>query len=277
MSSGPVRITGFADEIAKPAAEQIAGLQAAQVRFVEVRGVDGTNVLDLSDAQVDAFRAQLAEAGIAVSCIGSPIGKVQVRSDLGEHFERFRVALTRAGQFGCDFVRVFSFYHENETPEAIRDVVVEQFRRMADAAGDAGLTLVHENEKDIYGDTPQRCADLLHAVDHPHLRTAFDPANFVQCGCDVRAGWPLLAEKVVYFHIKDAVRATGRVVPAGQGDGEVPFVLGQALAAGYRGFLSIEPHLKADDPEYGGDGAARFATATQALRSVLKGLGADEG
>lgn len=268
-----MKITGFADEIAADAGEQITGLQAAGVRYVEIRGVDGTNVLDLTDEQVDRFRAQLGDAGIGVSCIGSPIGKIQIRDDLQAHFARFEIALQRAAQFGCEFVRLFSFYHKDEEPAAVRDIVLEQFRRMADAAGQAGLLLVHENEKGIYGDTPERCADLLNTVDHRHLKAAFDPANFVQCGCSPKAGWPLLADRVAYFHIKDAVRETGRVVPAGLGDGDLEYVLQQAIDAGFDGFVSIEPHLKADDPDYGGDGSTRFSTATRALRDLLHRLG----
>lgn len=274
--SGPVTITGFADEIAADAGEQISGLRSAGVSHVEVRGVNGTNVLDLTDAEVAAFRHQLDAAAIRVSCVGSPIGKVQIRSDLEAHFRRFETALRRAGQLGCGFVRVFSFYHEGESPEAVRVATIEQLARMTEAAADAGVVLVHENESRIYGDTPERCADLLDSVDDEHLGAAFDPANFVQCSCRPAAAWAALAERVVYFHVKDAVADSGRVVPAGHGDGEVEAVLGEALSRGYAGFLSIEPHLKADDPEFGGTGVERFATAVASLRGILARLGADE-
>lgn len=274
--SGPVSITGFADEIAKEAEQQIKGLQSVQVSHIEIRGVDGTNVLDLEEGEIDSFRQQLGVAGIKVSSIGSPIGKVQIRSDLEAHFARFQVALQRADQFGCRFVRLFSFYHQDETPEQVRDIVVAQFQRMATAARDAGITLVHENEKGIYGDTPERCLDLLTAVDHPHLRAAFDAANFVQCGSSSLAGWGLLAPHVDYFHIKDAIAESGRVVPAGLGDGEIEPILAAALTAGFSGFLSIEPHLAADDLDYGGGGVERFALATTALRAILHRLQARE-
>jgi sugar phosphate isomerase/epimerase len=272
--SGPVTITGFADEIARDAGEQIAGLQAIRVSHIEVRAVNGTNVLDLSDDDVDTFRGQLDEAGITVSCIGSPIGKVQIDADLDEHFGRFQVALRRAGQFDCRFVRLFSFYHEGKEAAAVRDDVVEQLARMAAAAAEAGVTLVHENEKNIYGDTPERCVDLLTAVGHPHLKAAFDPANFVQCGSCALEAWGLLAQHVVYFHVKDAIADSGRVVPSGLGDADVEAILSAALDGGYSGFLSIEPHLKVDDPDYGGGGVERFRLATTALRAILHRLGA---
>ena len=271
---GPVTLTGFADEIAADGGEQIEGLQAAGVGHVEVRGVGGVNVLDLSDEEALAFRRRLEAAGIGVSSVGSPIGKTPIRSDLEAHFARFRIALSRAGQLGCRFVRVFSFRHEGEEAEQVRGEVLDQMRRMTAAAAGAGITLVHENESGIYGDVPERCADLIESVDDPHLRGLFDPANFVTCGCEPLQAWERLADHVIWFHIKDKVADSGRVVPAG--DGEVEAVLDAALDRGFSGFLSIEPHLKADDPDFGGTGAERFSIATAALRQVLERLGARE-
>ncbi len=274
--SGPVIVTGFADEIASDTGEQIAGLHAAGVTHMEVRGVNGTNVLDLSDDAAVTFRRQLDAAGIAVSCIGSPIGKVQIRAEHDEHIRQFQLALRRADQFGCSLVRLFSFYHEGEEPAAVRDLVVAQLQRMTAAAAAANITLLHENERDIYGDTPERCLDVLAAVGDSHLQAAFDPGNFAAIGVDTRAAWELLADRVSYFHIKDAITESGRWVPAGLGDAEVEPILQAALARGYAGYLSVEPHLKENDPDYGGGGAERFMLATRALRAILHRLGAIE-
>ena len=267
-----VKFSGFADEIAAEAQTQIATLQETGVGHLELRGVEGKGVLDLTAAEVASFKGQLAEAGIGVSAIGSPIGKVQIRADLEEHFARFEIALQRAKEFAAPYVRVFSFYHEGEEAAACRDEVLAFFRRMVARAAAEDLVLLHENESGIFGDMPERCADLLQSIDSPHLRGAFDPANFITCGADpLKEGWPLLREYTDYFHIKDKVAATGRVVPAGCGDGGVPEILAQAVESDFAGFLSIEPHLKADDPDYGGSGPERFAHAVEGLRRVLAG------
>ncbi|MEC8993249.1 MAG: sugar phosphate isomerase/epimerase family protein [Candidatus Latescibacterota bacterium] len=265
-------ITGFADEIAPTMDEQIAGLQATGVSWVEVRGVDGVNVLDLTDSQAEKLRSRLDDTDIRVSSIGSPIGKVDVGDDLEDHFRRFGIALQRASQLGCDFVRIFSFYHKDQNPEDVRDVVLEQISRMARAAETAGIVLLHENEKGIYGDSPERCLDLLTHAKSDHFKAAFDPANFVQCGFRPGPAFDLLADHVAYFHIKDAVADTGRVAPAGHGDGDVEQILKWADERGISGFVSVEPHLKADDPEYGGTGAERFAIAVTELRKLLDRL-----
>lgn len=265
-------LTGFADEIAPALQEQIAGLQATGVASIEVRGVDGIGILDLTDAQTKDLHQRLCDAGISVSSIGSPIGKVDIADDLTAHFERFQLALQRAAQLECGYVRIFSYYHKDQAAAAIRGQVVEQMQQMTEAARAAGLTLLHENEKGIYGESPEHCLDLLTTIDSPHLRAAFDPANFVQCGHAALSGFSLLADHVAYFHIKDAIAASGRVVPAGHGDGEVEQILCAALARGFSGFASVEHHLAADDPDFGGSGAERFAIAVSALRSLLDRL-----
>lgn len=269
-----VQLTGFADEIDADPQVQIEVLLETGVRFLELRGISGKGVLDLSADEIQAFKRDLDAAGIGVSAIGSPIGKVQVRADLEAHFARFELALERARQFETDYVRIFSFYHKDEEAAACREEVMSMFRRMVDAAAAAGLTLLHENESHIYGDVPARCVDLFETMNSPVLRAAFDPANFIQVGVDpLTDAWPLLAKYSDYFHIKDALASSRQVVPAGYGDGGIEEILRQAVARGFNGFLSIEPHLKADDPLHGGTGPQRFAKAVTALRVVLDKVG----
>jgi sugar phosphate isomerase/epimerase len=103
---------------------------------------------------------------------------------------------------------------------------------------------VHENEARIFGEGVANCVDLMKTINSPKLRSAFDFANFVQAHEDPLANWPLLKPYSVHIHIKDA-RADGSVVPAGDGVGNIAPILKDAYASGYRGFLSLEPHLAA--------------------------------
>jgi sugar phosphate isomerase/epimerase len=133
--------------------------------------------------------------------------------------------------------------------------------------------LAHENEKEIYGDSPTRCADLLSAVDSPALRATFDAANFVQCGFRPHAdAYALLRPYLVYLQVKDARAATGEVVPAGEGDGQVRETLAALAADGFAGFVSLEPHL-AVAGRYGGfSGQDEFRRDAQALKAILDDL-----
>jgi sugar phosphate isomerase/epimerase len=151
---------------------------------------------------------------------------------------------------------------------------------MIDYACEQGVVLLHENEKDIYGDTADRCADLMKELYCDNFKAVFDPANFVQCNQDTKNAYILLKDYIAYMHIKDALYDGGKVVPAGFGDGNVAYILEDLFANGYDGFLSLEPHLgkftglaelELDDamldlPE-GGEGT--FILAHRALCGIL--------
>jgi sugar phosphate isomerase/epimerase len=181
-----------------------------------------------------------------------------------------------ARELGTAIVRVFSFFiPPGEPPERHRQRVIDRMGALAQLAEERGLVLAHENEKEIYGDIPQRCADLITAVGSPALRATFDAANFVQCGVQPHAeGYGLLRPYLVYLQIKDAVAATGEVVPAGQGDGQLRETLTALADSAFEGYLSLEPHL-AQAGRYGGfSGPEGFHRAAQALRSLLDDIAA---
>jgi sugar phosphate isomerase/epimerase len=231
-------LSGFADEISPRLDEQLAVLAAERISFLELRSVWSTNVADLGDADLARFRLALDDAGVRVSAIGSPIGKIGVDAPLGPELERLRRVADIAGELGTRIVRVFSFFiPPGEPPQRHRQQVIDRMRALASIAEDRGLVLAHENEKQIYGDRPERCADLITAVSSPALRATFDAANFVQCGVAPHSqAYGLLRPYLVYVQVKDALAATGEVVPAGQGDGQVRQTLS---ALGDEGFAVI--------------------------------------
>jgi sugar phosphate isomerase/epimerase len=262
-------LSAFGDEVADDLGEQLAVLAEERVQHLELRGAWGKNVLDLDDSELRRARALLDSRGFGVSAVGSPIGKSRLGEPRDHELARLDRAARAAEALGTRLVRVFSFYYDGPA-EAAREEVLERMGALARRAEQAGLTLVHENEKEIYGDTAERCADILRSVASPALRSAFDPANFVQCGVrPMETAWPLLADTVTHVHIKDAVFSDGGVRPAGQGDGEVPALLAALDAAGYRGFLTLEPHLKVAGPSGGYSGADGMRVAARALWGLL--------
>jgi sugar phosphate isomerase/epimerase len=144
------------------------------------------------------------------------------------------------------------------------------------------VVLLHENESHIYGDIPRRCLDILETMASPQLRMTFDPANFVMNGVrPFTDAYESLADYIAYLHIKDGLMAEKRVVPAGEGDGQVRELLAAMSARGYGGqdqdiFASLEPHLRNAGPFRGFSGPDLFQTATHALRRLLQDVGAQE-
>lgn len=280
------RISGFSDEIAGDVDTQFRVLNKLGIRFFEPRGIDGKSIADLSDGETAALKEKMEACGIRASSIGSPIGKVKLEEDFEEHFRKFQRVVEIARRLDAAYIRMFSFYHEGgeDWSDAERAEVLKRLRRMIDYAAEQGVTLLHENEKGIYGDTVERCADLMRELGCAHFRAVFDPANFVQCGQDTREAYRQLREYIEYVHIKDAFLEDGRVVPAGFGDGNVEYVLKSLLEDGYDGFLSLEPHLGSfaglKDLELGSrtvelppGGEGTFTLAWQALQDILKRVG----
>lgn len=268
-------LTGFADEISPELDAQVETLHQESMRFLELRGVWGANVLGLTEQQVTTIKERLAEAGIAVSAIGSPIGKIPITADFAPHLDAFQRALDLARAFDAPYLRIFSFFiPEGHDPANYRDEVLSRLTRLARAAEGTGVTLVHENEKEIYGDTPARCLDLLTAIDSPVLRAVWDPANFVQVGVKpFTEGYAALRPYIAYVHVKDALLGSSQVVPAGQGDGQLRETLAALRDSGFDGFFSLEPHLQTAGKFSGFSGPELFRTAALAFKELLREQG----
>jgi sugar phosphate isomerase/epimerase len=268
-------LTGFADEISPVLAEQLETLAQESIDHMELRSVWNTNVLDLVDDELDKVKSATAECGIRVSSIGSPIGKVPVTDPFGPHLERFRRALRAADVMGAPYIRVFSFFiPDGQEPEQYREEVIDRLGIMAGEAEDSGVTLLHENEKDIYGDVPSRCLDILAGVDSPALRAAWDAANYVQCGIrPYREGYASLRPYIEYVHVKDAISGSNTVVPAGEGDGQLPETLYALRASGFDGYFSLEPHLGSAGTYSGFSGPELFGKAAGAFKELLRRQG----
>ena len=266
-----VILSGFADEISADPQAQLATLAAESISHLELRSAWSVNVADFTGEQLAAFRAATDGAGVRVSAIGSPIGKIPVDAPFGPELDRMRRVAGIAAELGTTIVRVFSFFiPAGEPPQRYRGQVVDRMGALARIAEEHGLILAHENEKEIYGDIPDRCADLITAVGSPALRATFDPANFVQCGVRPFAeAYALIRPHLVYLQVKDALAATGEVVPAGQGDGELRETLAALRDSGFAGFMSLEPHL-AQAGRFGGfSGPEGFVRAASALKFLL--------
>ena len=270
-----VILSGFADEISPDLDEQLATLTAESVAHLELRSAWSIGVADLSDADVGRISGALSVASVRVSAIGSPIGKIPVEAPLGPELERLRRVAEIAGRLGTPIIRVFSFFiPTGEPPGRYREQVIDRMGALAAVAESHGVLLAHENEKMIYGDVPQRCADLIESVSSPALRATFDAANFVQCGVRPQSdAYPLLRRHLVYAQVKDALAETGEVVPAGEGDGEIRETLAALRDSGFEGYLSLEPHL-ARAGRYGGfSGPEGFTLASRSLKLILNDLG----
>lgn len=272
-------LSAFADEAGASVAEQIDALNANGMTHIELRGVGDKNITALTLDEAKELKKQLDDGGIQVWSIGSPLGKISVGDEFAPHLDVFKHTLELAQILGTTHIRMFSFFCPKHEAHLCREIVFDRLGQFCEAAKGSGILLCHENEKGIYGDTADRCLDIL--KNFPDLKGVYDPANFLQCGEDTLRAWDMLEPYLEYLHIKD-VRSDGTVVPAGQGEGHLPELIDRYEKMGGK-VMTLEPHLsvfkglaelengektKIGEFEYESQRAA-FDTAVAALKSLL--------
>ncbi len=276
-------ISGFSDEISPNLEEQFKTLNKLGIEYFEPRGIDGENISSINDDKIKEVKAKMKKYGIKVSSIGSPIGKIGIKDDFKPHFETFKRTVEIAKALDSRYIRMFSFFiPEDENVQKYRDEVMRRLKMFADYAKEQNVVILHENEKGIYGAKGKECLDIMETLGSDHFRAVFDPANFVQCGEDTKKCYEMLAPYIEYMHIKDAVGE--KVVPSGHGQGNVEFILKSLKERGFKGFLSLEPHLgsfegladlelddKMEKLPKGGEGT--FTLAYNSLCEILKRIG----
>jgi len=269
-------LSAFADEISPDPKEQIAVLKTCGVRHIEFRSIHKTNVLALSDAQIDEFKTLLDAEGFELSAIGSPVGKIRIDEPFEPHLEKFRRAIHLCKVFGTPNIRIFSYYPpENFDGDWAphRDEVMRRMKAKAAIAAEEGVMLFHENEHRIYGDSPLRLKDLYREVTGPNLKAAFDPANFVFCGYDPLVGWEVCKAYTAHFHVKDWKTGAPHGSIPGEGEGLFPVIIHDAVNRGYKGFATMEPHLLGGGPTGGVTGPELFPKAVAAFKAIVEEAG----
>lgn len=239
-----LKISAFADEYADSFEEQLTALNEFEIENIEIRFLNGKNISVLKRNEVTEAKKKLDAFGINVSAIGSPIGKIQLDGDINDHLETAKRIFESANIFDTRYIRVFSFYAPNGKDIAdMKSEVLYYLEKFVVLAREYGITLCHENEAKIYGDTPKRCKELL---DHfsGELKCVFDMGNFVLEGAEPYTAYELLKEDIAYFHIKDAL-SQGAIVPAGKGEAKIKEILSAHREYAKEDFfVSLEPHLQ---------------------------------
>lgn len=243
------KLSAFSDELSPEIDRQIEWLSANGLDYMEIRGVDGTPVAEITLDKAREVKEKLDRAGIRISALGSPAGKININDDFEPHVEQFRHLLEIAKILEAKRMRMFSFFMpEGCDPDDHRDEVMRRLSVFAELARPYGVTLCHENEKNIYGDTPERCLDIYNHFGG-EIKCVFDHANFISCDIEpFPHAYGMLSHTFSHMHIKDADE-NAEMVPAGEGIGRIPETLA-ALKEAYDGefILTLEPHLM----EFGG-------------------------
>lgn len=272
------KLSAFADEVTDDFLEQVKYLTGEQVGYIEPRFINKKNIMDLTKNELNEAKKMIQDHGLKVSAIGSPIGKVKLDEPFQPHLDKFNHVVDLAMFFETPYIRMFSYYApEGQNIDDYRDQVMERMAAKVDVLKDVDVTMVHENEANIYGHTPEHCVDIVKTVDSPKLRLVYDPANFVwgeKILDNVESCWPIMKPYVVHIHIKDwklGAKDVGSI--PGEGDGQIKELLAELVAIDYDGCLTMEPHLQKGGQFGGSTGPELFSRAIAAVREMAAEAG----
>ncbi len=235
-----IKIYAFSDEASANINNQIDALIRNNLDGMEIRNVDGINISSITKEKAKEVKAKTDAHALSIWSIGSPLGKIDIHDDFKPHLEMFKHTLEIAEILDCKNIRLFSFFMPKKlSADIYKEEIIDRLGKFTEIASNYDITLCHENEKEIYGDIPERCLEIHKYF--PEIKAVFDPANFVQCGVDTIKAWEMLKDYVCYIHIKDAL-IDGHVVPAGSGIGNVQKIARDFIERGGKSF-TIEPHL----------------------------------
>jgi sugar phosphate isomerase/epimerase len=254
-------LSGFADEAGGNLETQIRakrelGWDHIEMRNVEVPGFPGGNLHDIPEAAFDRVVETLGKQGVSVHCFGSAIanGGKSIEKPFDVDLAEAKRAAARMPRLGSRFIRIMSYPVLKDHKDQMK---AERFRRLREVVailGDAGATVLHENCNNYGGMGWSYSLDLLENV--PGLKLVFDMGN---CVHDLdytkeppyprQSAWEfysLVREHIAHLHIKDGViTEKGEHVHhyPGEGAGDVKRIVKDLLGSGYRGAISIEPHM----------------------------------
>lgn len=275
-------LSAFADEYQRDFNGQLDGLNKFGIDFIELRFINAANIADLGDEEVKSIKKKLNDKGIRVSAIGSPLGKIKTTDDMDAEMKKAERVFKTAVELDAKNIRMFSFYlDEALDAKKNRDIVYSSLERMVKLASKYGVTLCHENEAKIYGESPEACREILDYFGG-ELKCVFDMGNFTLEGYKpYPEAYTLLRDYIEYFHIKDSF-ATGAIVPPGCGEARIADIIKAHSEYSNRDFfISLEPHLQTfeglnsiaavefDNPYKYETRELAFADAVEKIRAII--------
>jgi sugar phosphate isomerase/epimerase len=183
------------------------------------------------------------DAGLSVSAYGS---YYRLRRDADEEHP-FEAVLASAVALGAPTIRVWAGNQPSAAVDtAERARIVEQSRRVADMAAAPGISIAYEYHSNTLTDTLASALDLLQTVDHPNIRTFWQPPNGMP-PAESRAGLDAVAEWVSNIHCFHWWPTSKERHPLAAGEANWSLYLEKIAALPGDRFVSVE-FVKDDAP-----------------------------
>jgi L-ribulose-5-phosphate 3-epimerase len=278
-------LSGLADEAADDIETQIKAHLELGWTSLELRLIDGRMVTaDLSEPAFAHALSRIEQAGLSVAGFASAIGNWSrpIDGDFAIDIRELQSGAMRMRRARTRFVRTMSWTRGGASESAWRDEAIRRYRILAQMAQELDVVLLHENCAGWAGQSAAHMGELLDAVGSPNVGVLFDIGNTISHGYEPWAFYQGVKDRIRYVHVKDCRRnpaggRSGDYAYPGEGDAMVREILADLLGSGYRGTISIEPHI-ASVIHLGGrqDPGTRYASYIEYARRV-EGIIADVG
>jgi sugar phosphate isomerase/epimerase len=278
------------DEIGPSLPEMLSFCAENDVRRLDMRTVDGRNLLGMDLDEVDAIGKQLRAAGISVPTFVSPVlkwaapGKAPAGGKVDFAFDPktcpkedpLAYAFDVAVVLGATRIRAFSFLRYAGFAPSDLDAVVA---RLLDLAARNEVIIELENEPVCnIGSLPELAAYFA-----AYLGTSLDdqPSRLFHPLVDISNSWSVgqppsdadiatLGPLVDLIHIKDRDLAARRTVPVGEG--QVPWAQELTRLLGHVEAPEVVASLETHCPQ---DGRNATAKSVAALRRIAGEIGVE--
>ena len=250
------RLAILSDEVSQDLDAVLSFAREFALDGIELRSLAGKAFKDLSPAEIAEIALRCRDAGIAVAGCATPVFKcdLDAPADIAAHVDLFRRSLDAAHALGCDLVRVFTFLRRSH-PATSDDLAraASHFPILLDLVRGSGVRIGVENEAScIVGTGAETREFLSHLSRDPQLGVVWDPCNVLYLdgtNDPVREDFPLVADRTIHVHVKDARRdgatAAKKCVEFGTGGIDFTAQFAALRAGGYRGWITLETHWRA--------------------------------
>ncbi|SDO37510.1 Sugar phosphate isomerase/epimerase [Paenibacillus sp. yr247] len=243
------RLGVITDEVSIDFLEALDWISHNGLKHVEIRMVDGINVMELDDDKMDRVFQEVQRRGLFISAISSPIFKCHLdptrptaigdqfgnRAQTVEaHYDMLHKAIQMAKKWGTTYIRIFSFWREQE-PEQYLGEIITHLRQAAAMAMAEGIILLLENEHACNGGYAKEVACMVHEVNSTALKVLWDPGNEERWSSSFPEGYGYVRDLYVHFHLKHWYVALG--------DEPLNSQMAALKQDGYTGLYTIETHF----------------------------------
>jgi sugar phosphate isomerase/epimerase len=291
-----VRLAAITDEISQDLDTALRVCESLGVESVELRTVDGTQLVEHDAAAVRRIGSAIRRGGFGCAVVDTPFLKAAtVGEAVGDaEWTTLRRGVELAAELGAGIVRVFGGARPpgaagtaprqspaagpapakspaagGATPTHTR-WTADALARAVEIASGAGIRLALEIEWECAVATRAEAAEVVAAMPADGLGIVWDPGNEARfAGAAPPAGVdPVVAQRIAHVHVKDA-GVNGDWTRVGEGLVDWRAELRTLAAAGYDGLLSLETHYQL--PQGG------LPAATRESAAALRAIAADEG